>query len=155
NKSDLIADEEPFGQEVAKLQRNCSVHFCSVVTGEGLKEFEASVFKPGKTYIMIGSSGAGKSSLLNLFMQGHLQPVNAISDFNSKGRHTTTRRDLFLLPNRSLLIDTPGMREFGLSFSEEDSSNDLFPAIAKLASACRFSDCAHMHETGCAVLEAV
>jgi ribosome biogenesis GTPase / thiamine phosphate phosphatase len=155
NKVDLVNDWSLYAHEVTKLQRDCPVYFCSTYTEVGLDEIRSSALEKHKTYILIGSSGAGKSSLLNALMNTHMQAVNSTSDFNRKGKHTTTTRDLFQLPNGSLLIDTPGMREFGLTFEEGNDGDDLFPAIQKFATECRFSDCRHLNEVGCAVIDAV
>jgi ribosome biogenesis GTPase len=146
NKVDLVEDWTKYAHEIAKLQRNCPVYFCSTLTGVGLDELRNNVLEKYKTYILIGSSGVGKSSLLNA--------LNT-SDFNNKGKHTTTSRNLFQLPNGSLLIDTPGMREFGLTFEEGSTGDDLFPAIQQFAVNCRYTDCRHVQEAGCAVVEAV
>lgn len=154
NKADLVEDHAVYTSEIKKLQRDCPVYFCSTYTGAGLDELRTNVLEKYKTYILIGSSGVGKSSLLNALMNTKVQEVNTTSDFNNKGKHTTTSRDLFQLPNGSLVIDTPGMREFGLTF-EEGAQDDLFPAIQKFATNCRFSDCKHLNEMGCAVIEAV
>jgi ribosome biogenesis GTPase / thiamine phosphate phosphatase len=155
NKVDLVEDWSPYTHEVAKLQRDCLVYFCSTHTGVGLDEIRSNVLEKYKTYILIGSSGVGKSSLLNALMNTNMQAVNSTSDFNHKGKHTTTARDLFQLPNGSLLIDTPGMREFGLTYEEGHDNDDLFPAIQKFADQCRFANCRHLHESGCAVIDAV
>lgn len=154
NKADLVEDQAAYTIEIKKLQRDCPVYFCSTYTGAGLDELRTHVLQKFKTYILIGSSGVGKSSLLNSLMNTHVQEVNTTSDFNNKGKHTTTARELFQLPNGSLVIDTPGMREFGLTF-EEGAQDELFPAIQKFAAHCRFKDCRHLNETGCAVIEAV
>lgn len=155
NKVDLVEDWSPYASEVAKLQRDCEVYFCSTYTGVGLDQLRNNVLEKHKTYILIGSSGVGKSSLLNALMSTNVQQVNATSDFNSKGKHTTTSRDLFQLPNGSLLVDTPGMREFGLTHEEGKDNDDLFPAIQKLATHCKFSYCRHLHEADCAVMNAL
>ena len=155
NKVDLVEDWTKYTSEIAKLQRDCPVYFCSTLTGVGLDELRNNVLEKYKTYILIGSSGVGKSSLLNALMNIDLQQVNSTSDFNNKGKHTTTSRDLFQLPNGSLLIDTPGMREFGLTFEEGSTGDDQFPAIQQFAVNCRYTDCRHLQEVGCAVLEAV
>ena len=104
--------------------------------------------------MMLGSSGVGKSTLLNVLMSTEVQATGAISHFDGKGRHTTTARELFMLPNGSLLMDTPGMREFGVT-NEEGNADGVFPAIEELAADCRYSDCTHMKEESCAVLEAL
>lgn len=155
NKADLVDNVESFKTEIEKLKRDCPVFACSTLTGVGLEELREKIFQPGKTCIMIGSSGVGKSSLLNKIMNSKAQQVGAVSEFNQKGKHTTTGRDLFLLPNGALLIDTPGMREFGVTFEENASDENLFPEIMKIAEGCRYNDCRHIEENGCAVLAAL
>jgi ribosome biogenesis GTPase len=155
NKADLVLDTEIYREQVRQLQRDCTIHFCSTIMGMGIAELKSEILQPGRTYILLGSSGVGKSSILNSLMDGEIQETGNVSDANNKGRHTTTTRDLFKLNNGSLIIDTPGMREFGVTFENGSSSDDLFPAIQKFASQCRFGDCTHLHELGCAVLEAV
>ena len=155
NKSDLIDNPEHYRSEIQKLQRDCPVYFCSTFTRSGIDEFAKEVLQKAKTYILIGSSGVGKSSLLNALMDRSVQQTNNTSDSNSKGKHTTTSRELFQLPNGSLLIDTPGMREFGVTYEDGQSTNELFPAIQKLAAGCRYADCKHMDDPECAVIEAL
>jgi ribosome biogenesis GTPase / thiamine phosphate phosphatase len=154
NKADLVTDLAKYQQEVLKLKRDCKLFFCSTLTGFGIQEFK-NAFEKGMTYILIGSSGVGKSSLLNLFMNDGFQKTQAVSTFNSKGTHTTTSRDLFQLNNGSLLIDTPGMREFGITNEDAENSDSLFPVIEEFAQNCHYSDCKHLHEEGCAVLSAL
>ncbi|HEY5824073.1 MAG TPA: ribosome small subunit-dependent GTPase A [Cyclobacteriaceae bacterium] len=155
NKADLVTNPEEFINEVKRLKHDCPVYLCSTLNGLGLDELRNDVLEKSKTYILIGSSGVGKSSLLNALLNTAMQQTQATSDSNSKGKHTTTTRDLFVLPNGSLLIDTPGMREFGLTADEGQSSDTLFPALQEFASRCRFGDCKHLSETGCGVLEAL
>jgi ribosome biogenesis GTPase len=155
NKADLVTDFDYYRNEISKLQRNCREHFCSTYTGLGMEELNNSILEKFKTYILIGSSGVGKSSLLNALTTSNEQVVNTTSSFNNKGKHTTTTRDLFQLPNGSLLIDSPGMREFGLTFEEGQQADDLFPVIQKFASSCRYSDCTHTNETECGVIDAI
>lgn len=155
NKADLSESHEPYLQQVHKLKRDCPVFFCSTLTGDGIRELKAAL-EPFKTYIMVGSSGVGKSSLLNILMDTDVQRTRAVSSFNSKGTHTTTTRDLFKLPNGSLLIDTPGMREFGLTNEAGDHAGNFFPAIEEFAQACRYADCRHLNDSGgCAVMAAL
>lgn len=154
NKADLVEDLNSYRDEVMKLKRECMVFFCSTYTGYGIGELKDS-FEKQKTYMLIGSSGVGKSSLMNILMSENIQPIGTTSESNHKGKHTTTTRDLFLLPNGSLFIDTPGMREFGLTADEGSSSSALFPAIDQHAQRCRFSDCKHVNEVGCAVVQAL
>jgi ribosome biogenesis GTPase / thiamine phosphate phosphatase len=155
NKADLVDDSNSFKAQVEKLKRDAPIFICSSITGEGMTGLIDDVFSPGKTCVLIGSSGVGKSSLLNRIMNNHAQQTGSVSEANYKGKHTTTTRDLFLLSNGSLLIDTPGMREFGLTFEENVAEGDLFPEISKLATGCRYNDCRHIEENGCAVLAAL
>lgn len=154
NKVDLTENREVHREEICKLRRDCPIFFCSTVTGEGIENLRGTL-EPFKTYIMVGSSGVGKSSLMNALMGTDMQRIRAVSSFNFKGTHTTTSRDLFKLPGGSLLIDTPGMREFGLTDDDGDENINLFPAIEAFAQACRYSDCQHIHDSGCAVIAAV
>jgi ribosome biogenesis GTPase len=125
----------------------------SALTGEGVAAVRALV-GPGRTAVLLGSSGVGKSTLLNALLGTDVQPTRPIRD-DDRGRHTTTRRELFGLPDGSLWIDTPGMRELGAWVDEDDEEEDSFDDIAELAAGCRFSDCKHVAEPGCAVRDAV
>lgn len=159
NKVDLINDSEQYRNEINKLGRNCPVYFCSTYNQTGIEELKNEVLKDGKTYILIGSSGVGKSSLINSLTDDVKRVTGALSDSTGKGRHITTSRDLFKLPNGSLIIDTPGMKEFGIAFEESAVTTSgvlsLFPMIEKYAQQCRYSDCMHIKEDGCSVLEAL
>jgi ribosome biogenesis GTPase len=155
NKSDLVDDPQEYVARVQVLKRDCAVHCCSTYTGSGIDVLANDVMIPGMTYIMIGSSGTGKSSLLNALLNSQFQKIGGKSNSTGKGKHTTTSRDLFQLPNGSLVIDTPGMREFGLTSDDGHQSDELFPEIAKFAINCRYADCKHVNETGCAVLDAL
>lgn len=155
NKADLVANAEEYKNEVLRLKHECSVYLCSTWTGLGMEELKNSVLQKCCTYILIGSSGVGKSSLLNVLLDTDIQKTGNTSDSTGKGKHTTTSRELFRLPNGSLMIDTPGMREFGLTAEEGKNTEVLFPALQEFAASCRFSDCKHIDETGCGVLEAL
>lgn len=155
NKEDLISDRQKYIDEVDRLGRKCPVYFCSTITQSGLDELLNQCLKPGKTHILIGSSGVGKSSLINALLDQNKLMTGTLSDSTHKGRHTTTTRELFRLSNGSLIIDTPGMREFGIALENEVHSSGLFPAIAELGVNCRFADCTHLNEAGCAVFEAL
>jgi ribosome biogenesis GTPase len=154
NKADLAENPDRQKAETETLMK-CAVFCCSTYTGEGLKELREQVLQKNKTYILLGSSGVGKSSLLNALSSSEIQKTGETSDTTSKGKHTTTTRDLFQLPNGSLMIDTPGMREFGLTFEEGSSSDELFPEIRKFAGDCKFPDCSHLREPGCSVVNAL
>lgn len=153
NKADLTDNPDAYRNEISKLGRDCPVYFCSTYNHLGIAELKSRILEINKTYILVGSSGVGKSSLLNALMENSEQYIGPISEATGKGKHTTTSRDLFRLSNGSLIIDTPGMREFGIAF-EGQYSGGLFPRIEKLAENCRFTDCQHLEDLGCAVLEA-
>lgn len=154
NKSDLVEDPQWHTNEVQKLQRNCEIRLCSTYTGLGIQSISEQVLEKNKTYILVGSSGVGKSSLLNAIASCNIQKTGHTSETTEKGKHTTTTRDLFRLPNGSLLIDTPGMREFGVTHENARPNDELFPAIEKFSNHCKFSDCRHINEKGCGVIEA-
>ena len=124
----------------------------SNVTREGLDVFR-QLLLPGATYCFVGSSGVGKSTLINHLTGSKLQETGSVSG-TGEGRHTTVRRELVLLDGGALVIDNPGMREFGILGAEEGISGS-FSDIAQLASQCRFRDCTHTREPGCAVRKAV
>lgn len=154
NKEDLITDRETYIKEISRLGRICPVFFCSVTQQSGLDDLYKNVLKPMKTHILIGSSGVGKSSLINALMEQINLKTGSLSEATNKGQHTTTTRDLFQLKNGSLVIDTPGMREFGIALEDDITSSGLFPAIDVLSGNCRYADCLHVNESGCAVIEA-
>lgn len=125
----------------------------SLITQTGLEAVKAHIHR-GKTYCLLGSSGVGKSTLLNHLSGEMMMKTGAISSAVSKGKHTTTHRELILLENGGIMIDNPGMREVGIT----DASGGLemtFESIIELAENCKFKDCTHQHEQGCAVLEAL
>jgi ribosome biogenesis GTPase len=129
------------------------VHVLSSLTGEGL-EAVRTYLTPGRTAVMVGSSGAGKSTLANVLLGSARMAVGEIREDDARGRHTTSHRELILLPGGGLLLDTPGMRELALIDAEEGVAA-TFDDIEVLAAACRFSDCGHGGEPGCAVRAAL
>ena len=150
NKSDLCDDGERVRSEVAVLVPGVPVHITSTITRKGLKALAATYLKSGCTLAFIGSSGVGKSSLINALVRDEALPTAEVREKDSKGRHTTTRRELVLTPSGALVIDTPGMRELQL-WGVEDGVEDAFADIKALAARCRFTDCGHSNEPGCAV----
>ncbi len=153
NKVDLVGDPNPAIAEVEALGHRVPVIACSSVTGIGMDQL-ATQMSSRRTYVFVGSSGVGKSSLTNALLQSDMQRTQGLIAWNGKGRHTTTVRDLFQLPNGALLIDTPGMREFGMTVESRDTGVS-FPKISEFATQCRYADCTHLQEQGCAVLSAL
>jgi ribosome biogenesis GTPase len=153
NKVDLVEDAAPLIAEIETVALGVPIVPVSAMTGEGMIELQERI-GPGMTIGLIGSSGVGKSSLANRVLGRETQHVNAIRDDDARGRHTTTRRELLLLPGGGMLIDTPGMREFGL-FEDAGGVDATFADIAGVAEGCRFADCRHESEPGCAVREAI
>ena len=153
SKSDLCDRVTDLITEVQTVARGVPVHAVSVVTGNGLQDI-AQYFKRGQTVALLGSSGVGKSTLIN-HMAGidHLK-VQPVREGDDRGRHTTTHRELVLLPAGGLVLDTPGMRELQL-WQGDESLQLVFDDIEALAGHCFFSDCRHQDEPRCAVREAL
>jgi ribosome biogenesis GTPase len=149
-KTDICPDVTDAVLAVESVAIGVPVHPVSNVTGEGLEALDVHM-RPGRTVVLLGSSGVGKSTLLNRLAGTELMRTAQLAD-DGTGRHTTTHRELVLLPSGALVIDTPGLRE--LQFWEGDLSA-AFEDIDALAADCRFRDCAHAHEPDCAVLAAV
>lgn len=152
-KKDTCEDLEYYIKEVESIAFGVDIFAVSSVTGEGI-DLLGNLLAAHKTGALLGSSGVGKSSLINALSGVEVMAVNDIRTDDSKGRHTTTHRELTLLPQGGLLIDTPGMREFQLWDTSEGVSAS-FQDIEDLALACRFRDCQHVKEPGCAIQEAI
>jgi ribosome biogenesis GTPase len=152
NKVDLAGDPVLELAAVETVALGVTVLALSASTGEGLDLLEPHL-APGRTIALLGSSGVGKSTLVNRLAGRELLFTQDISA-NGRGRHTTTHRELVPLPSGALLIDTPGMRELQL-WAGEETLDSTFAEIAELAAACRFSDCSHEHEPGCEVKRAL
>src|SRR4029077_4991226 len=129
------------------------VHAVSALTADGVGTL-TEYLRPGVTVGCVGSSGVGKSTLLNRLLGRAVQATAGVRAHDSRGRHTTTHRELFVLPQGGLVIDTPGMREFSLS-DADDGLNAVFADIDARSAQCRFADCIHRSEPGCAVRDAV
>ncbi|HEY6725727.1 MAG TPA: ribosome small subunit-dependent GTPase A [Polyangiaceae bacterium] len=151
NKIDLVDDAAALEASVRDVAGGATIVSVSARTGQGMTELE-SLLSPARTVSFIGSSGVGKSSLANRILGQELQATQDTSS-TAKGRHTTTRRELMVVPGRGVLIDTPGMREFGI-IDDEGGLDTAFADIAARAQHCRFRDCQHESEPGCAVLAA-
>ena len=151
-KADLVVDADSVAEDVATAAPGADVLVCSATTGEGLESVRA-LLDNNATLALLGVSGAGKSSLVNALAGVELLDVQAIRE-DGKGRHTSVRRELIQLPGGGIVIDTPGLRGVGLQESGEGLAA-AFPDIAALVEQCRFNDCAHVTEPGCAVQAAL
>lgn len=152
-KADLRPDAEVVEQALAPIAADAPVFSVCALTGDGLDRVR-TVLAPRQTGVLLGSSGAGKSTLLNALMGEAVMDTGAIRDDDDKGRHTTRHRALFRLPNGGLLIDTPGLRELALAVAEE-TIDAVFDDVTALFSDCRFNNCSHEREPGCAVQAAL
>ena len=152
-KADTFNDVDGAVLRASEVAVGVEVHAISAVTGEGMGAMER-YFAPGKTVALVGSSGVGKSTLVNAVAGEEVMSTGAVRDYDERGRHTTTYRRMILLPNGARVIDTPGMRSLGVV--ESDGLGAAFPDVeAVIEKGCRFSDCTHSGEPGCAVTEAV
>lgn len=152
-KRDVCEDYMRQKEKVEQIAPGVAVVALSSYTGEGMGELEAFV-KPGKTVVFLGSSGVGKSTLVNAIAGEEIMKVNDIRETDSKGRHTTTHRQLIVLNSGTMIIDTPGMRELGM-WDVTESLDTTFFEIEEFSSKCKFRDCRHEAEPGCAVRAAL
>jgi ribosome biogenesis GTPase len=151
-KADLCDDVAAAVAAVAEDAVGVEVLAVSAHTGEGLDALRA-ILGPGRTAAMVGPSGVGKSSLANALAGHEVAPTREVREGDGRGRHTTTSRELHVLPGGALLVDTPGMRELGLY--DDEGLDAAYADVAELALACRFRDCEHRTEPGCAVAAAI
>ena len=155
SKSDLVSQTE-LETKVAAIRNigvKCEVITYSAKTSLGLQQI-SQVLKPGMTYCLLGSSGVGKTTLLNYLVGGDAFKTNLIREKDGKGKHTTSRRQLVVLDNGAMIIDTPGMKELG-NIGIKSGIEDSFTDIINLSKGCRFNDCTHTTESVCAVLKAL
>lgn len=155
NKIDLISKEELDLKlsEIKDRWNEIEIVKTSTVNSEGLEELRKFI-KKDKTYCFLGSSGVGKSSLINKLIGENTIKTEEIGGRTGRGKHATTRREMYFLPDGGIVIDNPGIREVGIANSDE-GINDFYSEITSLASECQFADCTHIHEPGCAVLDAL
>jgi ribosome biogenesis GTPase len=153
NKVDLAEDREARVAEVEAVAPGVPVVALSARDGDGIDAL-APWLGAGRTVALLGSSGVGKSTLANALLGEERQATGAVREDDARGRHTTTRRELMTLPSGAWLLDTPGMRELGL-WSSGEGVSEAFADVGQLAAACRYRDCTHEREPGCAVRRAV
>lgn len=155
SKSDLTSAEHisEMTKQIEKIDPDCRFIAFSNENGSGLDQIRDSLIH-SKTYCLLGSSGVGKSTLLNNLIGDETQKVDVVRERDNRGKHTTTSRQLFMLDNGSMFIDTPGMREMG-NFDVDEGISETFVDIVELSKNCLFSDCKHTGINGCAVLEAI
>lgn len=158
NKADLVPDPMEYVQRTAESAPGVDILLTRALEGDGVEAvreyLQPAAAGPAATGVLVGSSGSGKSTLTNQLLDLEVQQTREVRGGDQRGRHTTTTRTLFVLPGGGALIDTPGLREVGL-WGEESAVDESFGDIAALAEACRFSDCTHQHEPGCAVQAAI
>jgi len=154
NKLDVVEDGVTYLDEVSRMANKWPIIMISALTGENMDEL-LKYLPSGKTAVLLGSSGAGKSTITNWLLDEERQAVKEIRGDDSHGRHTTTSRQLFDLPNGSYLIDTPGMRELGVIEADQADEARVFEKIENLAKQCKFRNCEHEKSSGCAVITAV
>lgn len=153
NKADMCADVQGRQAEAEAVAPGAPVHSVSAQSGAGVDELRGYLLK-GRTIAFLGSSGAGKSTLINRLLGEERMATGEVRNGDGKGKHTTSHRELVLLPEGGALIDTPGMREIQV-WGEADGLLGSFPEIGQMSYGCRFRDCRHEMEPGCAVLKAV
>ncbi len=151
SKSDLLTPEAQAEklQQIGYLSEKYQTLSYSALTAEGIETVRNQI-QPGQTYCLVGSSGVGKTTLLNKLLNEEKFFTKAVREQDSRGRHATSRRQLIFLENGGMIIDTPGMRELA-NFDVEKGLNETFADISRLASSCKFKNCTHQNEPGCTI----
>lgn len=155
NKADLFSEEHcaAAAGEVRELSKVAGIHVTSALESQGLEVLQ-SYLRPGVTITLMGSSGVGKSTLVNQLLGGEWQDTSEVNEVTGRGRHTTTHRELIVLPEGGLLIDNPGVREIQM-WTDEATLRESFADVEELSTQCRFADCKHQKDAGCAIETAV
>ena len=152
-KSDLVENSQEYIDQVESVAIGVDIYAVSCITKAGIDNIK-KYFNKGKTIVFLGSSGVGKSTLVNTLYGEEVMKTQEVREDDSRGRHTTTSRNLIMLPNGAMIIDTPGMRELGMWNATEGISK-TFEDIEELTKHCKFSDCTHTNEPGCKILESI
>lgn len=153
SKSDLCDDLEKRVEAVATIAMGANIHPISGLTGDGIENLR-SYLGTGLTVTLLGSSGVGKSTIINRLLGFERFQTNEVRESDGKGRHTTSFREMAIMPHGGLIIDTPGMRELQM-WADENSLSQSFDDVETLAEHCRYTDCVHQNEPGCAVKDAI
>ncbi|RXM51722.1 MULTISPECIES: ribosome small subunit-dependent GTPase A [unclassified Chryseobacterium] len=153
NKADLNNDRQKIEEEIRDKVHQMPVYFTSIHQPETVLKLK-EVITEGETVVFVGSSGVGKSSLVNVLIGKEILLTGEISTSTGKGKHTSTRREMIQMEGSGIIIDTPGVREFGLAIDDPEALTEMLD-ISHYAGQCRFTDCHHINEPDCAVLEAV
>lgn len=152
-KADLVEDAAPMRRQAEQAAAGVGVYAVSAKSGAGLDDL-SEYLRPGKTCVFLGSSGVGKSSLVNALAGSEVMDTSEIREDDSRGRHTTTHRQLIMLPSGVMIIDTPGMRELGM-WDVSEGIGQSFADVESYFGSCKFRDCTHNGEPGCAVQAAI
>lgn len=153
NKIDLVEEPAVIKEKVKEIIPGVQIILTNAIKGIGITNIK-NILKVGQTGVFTGSSGVGKSSIINFLLGEQILRTNEVSNSVHKGKHTTARREMLIIPGGGIVIDTPGMREFQL-WKAESGLNKIFDDIESIALKCRFTDCTHTSEKGCAVINAL
>jgi len=151
NKADQVTSVQDYEEQIKAVAGTIPIHAISALTGEGMNEL-SEYFTDGVIAVLLGSSGAGKSTITNWLLNDDRQSVAAVRLDDSRGMHTTTSKQMFLLGTGGYLIDTPGMRELGMVDADEEDEHKVFEKIEELSLKCKYTNCDHEKSGGCAVL---
>jgi ribosome biogenesis GTPase len=152
-KSDLAFDKDEIENALKHLSDKAAVFFTSIYSPDSIEQLR-ELISPGETAVFIGSSGVGKSTLINALCGQEILQTAAISGSTGKGKHTSTRREMILMEGSGVLIDTPGVKVFGVTNDDADTLSEVLD-IGRFEGQCRFRDCQHINQKGCAVIEAI
>lgn len=152
-KSDLVSNIQDYIDKIQSIALGVDIYAISCINKNGIEDIK-KYFSKGNTIVFLGSSGVGKSTLVNTLYGEVVMKTSGIREEDSRGRHTTTSRNLIMLPNGAMIIDTPGMRELGM-WNAESGINKTFNDIERYSQICKYSNCTHTNEPGCRILEAI